>query len=339
LNEAQESCFQGMNSFMIPVLLFLLITGLLGSVAYVYVYLRREQDKLIPQNNFESEFNISKRSSKPSLLSGNCTFLSVAGIILVVSGGLWVSVVFLDFVFGSGDNGYWLTPYTRYAQFFRICFLLSLAALFGEQIIFFVITVLSKFFQVSTHNKIIAIFCILLVAGVSSRYIDRNRRGCLWWECAPTRSFDVADLALPSNLFPAYIDVGKFYSLEDGNPETYQNGSQAFWSNFEEVGFYKVEMYSSNKKAAQRFKSSKAKLINLNRYPTTSKDIIYVSPLADQFYISCVYNGLPNCIAIAQYQEFYLYLGVSMRNGMTTQVFQQVVIYMDRQISKYLYEK
>jgi hypothetical protein len=102
-----------MNSLMIPILLFLLITGLLGSVAYAY--LRREQDKLFPQNNYESEFNISKPSSRPSLLSGNCIVLSVAGIILLVillvNGG-WIVPVFLLSLLvpllGSGDNVYWL---------------------------------------------------------------------------------------------------------------------------------------------------------------------------------------------------------------------------------------
>jgi hypothetical protein len=108
-------------------------------------------------------------------------------------------------------------------------------------------------------SSILAVILCVTLCGMSFlNSIDLFLGGCLWWECAPDRSFDVLDLGLPSQLFPANTIYSPIHSSDDDNAETYRTGTQTFrWGNGGGGGIHIVDMYSSSRNSSARFKSNK----------------------------------------------------------------------------------
>ncbi len=179
--------------------------------------------------------------------------------------------------------------------------------------------------------------------------VDIFLGGCLWWECAPDRSFDVLDLGLPLNLFPVNTVYSPIYLRDDDDPETYRSGDQTFrWGNGYGGGIYIVDTYSSTRNASARFASGKKSFFknwgDTEIHWSKPEELTYVSPFADEFFIACgrmgkEFGSTIRCGVIAQYQEFVVFFNADLVDGMSYQEFQNIVIYMDEQISSYLYKK
>src|SRR5688572_28930025 len=69
-------------------------------------------------------------------------------------------------------------------------------------------------------------------------------RGCLWWECAPARTFDVSDLGLPASLFPANAQYNPIHYDRNAPSKTVGNGDQTiYWGSGNGLGIYIVYRY------------------------------------------------------------------------------------------------
>ena len=170
--------------------------------------------------------------------------------------------------------------------------------------------------------------------------------GCLWWECAPNRSFDVIDLELPANLFPINAIYNIFYLDSDDNLETVQSGGQTiYWDNGNGLAIYIVDMYATSRNSSRNFESIKNSFFsdrgNSKILWSKPDELTYISPLADNFFVACgtLIGKDYRCGVVAQYQEFVLFFNTTISERMTYQDFQKIVICMDEQISNYLYKK
>ena len=170
---------------------------------------------------------------------------------------------------------------------------------------------------------------------------------CLSWECAPKRPFTVVDLGLPSKLFPIHTIYNSIEYRDDDNAATLLTGYQKFqWENEKGGGTYTVDMYSSNRTAFSGFKIDKNATFFSNWGETKvfwskPEELTYESPLADDFFMACSKISIDDlrCGAIGRYQEFVIFTSVTLNGGMNFISFQEIVIYMDKQISNYLYGK
>ncbi|MBC7879284.1 MAG: hypothetical protein H7Y59_19110 [Anaerolineales bacterium] len=167
-------------------------------------------------------------------------------------------------------------------------------------------------------------------------------QGCLWWECAPTRSFDVLDLGLPSNLFPSN---GSYHFIEvvyGENPSIDKGFQTIQWESSGEA-IYAVDKYANNEKSLLGYNGLKNAFSSAGVYNSlwSAPDISKSISSADNFFVMCgtlVTNG-ENCELVARYQEFVIYFNTTISEKMTTQDFQEVVAFIDNQIASHIYEK
>lgn len=249
--------------------------------------------------------------------------------------GLKISLLVFGFL------SVWLGRNLIYFAFDYEKFIVYLIPITLVGIIIFIYLLRYPFFY---RNKFVFTLCgVLVITGfMVSYYLSLG--GCLWWECAPTRSFGVEELELPATLFPPDAHVRHVSTHENHTPEIYQKGFQSFWwgeSGHISNGHYTIYKYPSSKNPTRYFADREQAIKdmeNLGRLPFKPEGINYVSPLADHFYIDCYNDYQYYCTATGQYQEFVLSLYMELDDKMTAQDFQQIVIYMDKQISKFLYE-
>ena len=184
-------------------------------------------------------------------------------------------------------------------------------------------------------------FCIICCVVSVQLFLN----GCIWWECASPRSFDVLDLELPSNLFPNKADYNSIYLVDDDNPETLRSSGQTiYWDNGNGLAIYIVDMYATSKNSLRDFERTKKSFFsdrNTKILWDKPKELSYTGPLADNFFMGCgvLIRNDYRCGVVAQYQEFVLFFNTTISEKMSYDDFQIIVIYMDEQISNYLYKR
>jgi hypothetical protein len=199
----------------------------------------------------------------------------------------------------------------------------------------------SKRITITTSIFIIALCLIGCIVSVQL-FIE----GCLWWECAPNRSFDVLDLELPSNLFPVNAIYNTIHLGDDDDPETKRSSGQTiYWDNGNGLAIYIVDMYASNKNSSRNFERTKNSFFSDRGDSkilwSKPDELTYISPWVDIFFVACgtLIGNDYRCGVVAQYQEFVLFFNATISERMTYQDFQKIIIYMDEQMSNYLYKK
>ncbi|MCC6605139.1 MAG: hypothetical protein IT327_18170 [Anaerolineae bacterium] len=169
--------------------------------------------------------------------------------------------------------------------------------------------------------------------------------GCIWWECAPARSFDVLDLELPSHLFPDKAIYNSIHLDDDDNPKTLRSSGQTiYWDGRKGLAIYIVDRYATSKNALQNFERTKVSFFsNWNNSILWYKpeELTYVSPLADNFFWGCGYITRSDyrCGMVAQYQEFLLFFNATISEKMSYADFQGIVTFIDENISDHLYHR
>lgn len=173
--------------------------------------------------------------------------------------------------------------------------------------------------------------------------------GCLWWECAPARYFDVLDLELPRRLFPEQANYNSIYLDDDDDLETLRSSGQTiYWDNGNGLAIYIVDKYASNKNASRNFERTQKSFFSahtdfVSPIPwSTPGELTYISPLADEFFLACgmvLTKDDYRCGVIARYQEFVLFFNATISEMMSYDDFQKIVIFMDEQISNHFYQK
>jgi hypothetical protein len=181
--------------------------------------------------------------------------------------------------------------------------------------------------------SIFLLFCI----GIGAFTIQFVLNGCFWWECAPQRSFRIADLELPASLFPDGTIVNHVYPLSD-EFDTMEDGSQSiYWNTGNAV--YTIYRYPTIMKATVGFNNNKHLLVNSETGNAWSPpaDLIFSSSTADAADVACGYWSVKKCAMVARYQEYVVFFAAAIDTKMTFAHFEKILFYIDNQMSSRLY--
>lgn len=171
--------------------------------------------------------------------------------------------------------------------------------------------------------------------------------GCFWWECAPNRSFDILDLGLSADLFPADAVEQPIHLSDDDDPATKLSSFQKFsWNDGSEIANYSIDTYASNRSAQKNFELHNNSFFseywgNTKILWSKPEELTFTSTLADDFYVSCgtLYIDDYRCGMIAQYQEFVVFFNASISDSMSYRNFQRIIINIDEKFSSSIFKK
>ncbi|VAW30616.1 hypothetical protein MNBD_CHLOROFLEXI01-2105 [hydrothermal vent metagenome] len=155
-------------------------------------------------------------------------------------------------------------------------------------------------------------------------------RGCLFWTCAPERSFSVLDLGLPLTLFPneAIGNPIHYPSTSEGSVES---GIMTInWQEGKGGAVYNVWQFGTISHASKFYDV----LINDEFYPEHS-NLSFRSQIADDYTTGCGFSefGGYRCRLVARYEEFTFSLNATIDEKMTVERFEQLIIFIDEQMS------
>jgi hypothetical protein len=184
---------------------------------------------------------------------------------------------------------------------------------------------------------LISIFVFFLCA--TSCYVTDQLiyRGCLFWGCAPRRSFDAMDLGLPKTLFPDDADYYTILSDRNAPIRTESNGIQTiYWGSQGGLGIYIVYQYATTKDAQEDYEWTRDWFFedsNTN-IPWEENESTNISTLADEFYSACGYREGKRyrCGMVARYQEFYVFFNSTITDEMSFEDFQEAINFIDQQM-------
>jgi hypothetical protein len=178
--------------------------------------------------------------------------------------------------------------------------------------------------------SIVVVICIFV--------IQVFLHGCLWWECVPERNFHVRDWELPSVLFPDGAIVGHIGASADGAGEIERGFQSIFWQ-YGGAG-YSIKRFPSNRKAISNYEFEVNHMLDFKTNIPWEKptQLTFHSSTADDVYIACGIGVQGKvCGFTGRYQEYVIYFSSSIGEGMTFEEFEEIVRYIDEQISSRLY--
>jgi hypothetical protein len=178
-------------------------------------------------------------------------------------------------------------------------------------------------------------FCVV----ISAFSIQLILYDCLWWECAPERNFRIVDLEIPSSLFPDGAIVNHVYPLSDEH-ETIEDGTQpVYWNNGNGNAGYTIYRYPTVKKAIDEFEFNKHGMVNTGKGDVWElpAELTFSSTVANTVYIACGYSSVKRCAMVGRYQEYVVFFIAVMDDKMTYSKFENIVVYIDKQMSSRLY--
>lgn len=168
--------------------------------------------------------------------------------------------------------------------------------------------------------------------------------GCLWWECAPARSFRIVDWEIPSRLLPSQTQSSHIEYDRNGQGTKGSASQGLYLDGGKGTAIYIIDRYASIDEARRSYEKSRQSFF-IDRVTGISwfkpQEITYVSPSADEFFVSCG-TLMPNdfrCGMIARYQEYILFFNATIGGTMTYGDFQDIVVYLDEQITNHLYQR
>lgn len=184
----------------------------------------------------------------------------------------------------------------------------------------------------SLRNLLILFFLGILVCGVTGYVMIL--RSCFFLNCVEARSFNVLDLELPSDLFPAGAIVNPIHrpSTSEG---AFEKGFMSFrWRGGNGRATYTVWRFRTEEEASDVFTAESGEAVYVE-----DQDFFHQSAIADEFAIGC---GKPQysryrCNMAARYQEYAIHLNAIIDGDMSTEMFNETVIFTDREIEQRLY--
>lgn len=164
--------------------------------------------------------------------------------------------------------------------------------------------------------------------------------GCWWWECIPNRSFQVAALDIPTEMYPSNADVKpmhhlseEFNTIDDGIKSAYWEDSACGYLCY---ATYQALRYPSLRKAQSAYFGI---VRMISRYGEWNKfEPPFISAKADQTYLVCGQTpDADRCIFVAQYQEYVFEFNSNIDAQMIYERFETIIKFIGEQIEAYLY--
>jgi hypothetical protein len=162
--------------------------------------------------------------------------------------------------------------------------------------------------------------------------------GCYWQQCAPDRDFHVRDWEIPDHFFPKYAKVSHMYIPSEGSGEIEWGSQAVFWDNGDGIAGYDIYRYPTNGKASTQYERILNRMVDREtKHPWDSDIFDFTSSSADEIFIACGTWTEKRCGMLARYQEYVIFFNAIMDEKMTHSDFEEILIYLDEQISIRLY--
>ncbi len=168
-------------------------------------------------------------------------------------------------------------------------------------------------------------------------------RGCLWWDCAPARSFQVSALNLPAEFFPVNAMVNQLYPISEKEGAVEAMGATNYWNGTDGLSVYSILKYSTERQASERFEYY-FEFFFVENLPAPLEQlpqIRYHSEKADEYFVACgdvEFNSWITfrCGLVARYEEFFVFFNSVLDDDMAIQDFEEIIIYIDSKMEELL---
>jgi len=175
------------------------------------------------------------------------------------------------------------------------------------------------------------VFVTLILCSIASYVVFKS---CIFLNCVEDRSFNALDLELPSDLFPVGATVTPIHRPSDSQGAFESASMSFFWETGNKSAGFDVWRYRTEKGASRTFLAESGG----ERYSEHEK-FFHQSPVANEYSVGCgqlQYFGY-RCNMAARYQEYTVNLIASIDDEMTLEMFNEVIIYIDREMERRLY--
>ena len=196
------------------------------------------------------------------------------------------------------------------------------------------------------NKKSVSTIVLVVVMCLSSCFVAGQLllKGCWWWECAPSRTFDALDLGLPATLFPANAQYHPIFYDRNAPSDTVGNGVQTiYWGKGSGLSIYLVFQYPTTVSAQKNHVWTRDYFFRNGDtlIPWNENVLTYKSSFADDFYSACGILVAKDyrCGVVAQYQEFSVFFNTTITDEMTYEDFERIVIFIDQQMVKHVHGK
>lgn len=155
-------------------------------------------------------------------------------------------------------------------------------------------------------------------------------RGCLFWTCAPARTFSVLELGIPVRLFPDGAVVNEPVQPSELLGAVEASNMTVYWNRGTGLAVYDVERFGSERKALNVYQAiTDDVLVFADHHPLNFK-----SDLADNYSLVCGPSefGGYRCWYISRYAEYVLSFNATIGEKLSFEQFEDIVRYIDEQM-------
>ena len=180
---------------------------------------------------------------------------------------------------------------------------------------------------------------LLFLLAISSSTYQLIVKKCVWWTCAPVRSFTVYDLSLPNEFFPGDNGMSPLYPDRGIIEAVEEVRSTASWKGGGAI--YKVLRFGTEKQATEWY-SVEVGLDLFTDSPINLPDFsgltLYKNSVPDESKVNCgfVLEDF-RCVYWARYHEFFIFFSSSIDNDeLRTDDFIQILDYINERVESLL---
>lgn len=184
----------------------------------------------------------------------------------------------------------------------------------------------------SLRSMLLLGFVVILSCGIIGYVVIL--KGCLFLNCVEERSFNVLDLDLPTELFPDEATVTPINRPSESRG-AFESASMSFyWQGGNKRAGYRVWRFRTEEEASRAFLAESGG----SRY-RENELFFHQSSIADEFAVGCgqLQSFGYRCNMAARYQEYTINLIASIDDEMSIEMFDEVVIFIDREMEHRLY--
>ena len=192
----------------------------------------------------------------------------------------------------------------------------------------------------SISKLTLVLITLLLITLLCTGAYQHLFNKCFWWECAPTRSFSIFELNLPSYLFATNADIESLHFIRNdlsADPAV----ASIQWD--DGIASYSILKFQTNSKASfeYEFQVKSNKFTRPANYNNAISELLeYKSTVAEESAVQCGYvlSDL-RCVFIAQYEEFIISFNSTIEPiGMPGDNFIKILTYIDNKMENLLKE-
>jgi hypothetical protein len=163
--------------------------------------------------------------------------------------------------------------------------------------------------------------------------------GCYWQQCAPERDFHVRDWEIPVAFFSSDAKVSGMMIPSEGAGEIERGSQNIVWNNGDGSAIYHIHRYPTESKAINEYdRVHRGMVDDGTKIPWSYPEVFnFTSSSADEIFIGCGTWTEKRCGMLARYQEYVIYFHASIDEKMSYSDFEEIMIYLDEQITVRLY--